>query len=762
MHTTRLDVKVYQTAERLLRHHRTELVLGGRIKPRWIGNGGRFWYTVHTPQGKRFVVADPRAGRRDVAFDHDRLAIALAAASGYDVDAHALPFLAIEPDTDAVEFDAFGAHWRCPLDTYVCAKSDAEPPGNPLAVASPDGSCTVYRAGHDIRARSADGVRDWALTADGTEAEDYGANPDYLMYSTLLAKIGIPHLPPAVAWSPDSTKVLTHRTLQEGVRTRHLVQSAPADGSAPTLLTQRAAVAGDDRMPMAEFVVLDVTRGEVVVAQADPVPMSVMSPIFQRWAWWAPDSSAVYYLSWTRDARTLRLYRLDPATGEVTAVLTESGATRVDPAQEQLQQPMVRIIADGDEVLWYSQRDGWGHLYRYGTRSGDLRARVTSGEWAVQEILHVDEARRIVYFVASGLVAEDPYRRSVCRVNLDGTGFRRITDDADDHVVTVSSDAEYFVDSASTTGTPPFITAKDWSGRVLVELERADITRLVATGWSRPERFRATAADGVTEIYGLLYRPHGFDPTQTYPVIDTPYGLPTANRVSPAFDPGHYGYDAEVLAALGFVVVAVDGRGSTGRSKAFHDASYGNLAGGIGLADHVTAIRELAATRPWMDLGRVGTTGMSGGGFAAVRAMLDYPDLFRVGVAESGMHDFRYVDQGLAEPYNGLYDDATYAASSNVDIADRLAGKLLLMHGGLDDRVSPSLTLRLAERLIAADKDFELLIVPNADHIYFGYEHYVNRRKWDFLVRNLLGVEPPDYRLTPVPLDMEALADLFG
>jgi dipeptidyl aminopeptidase/acylaminoacyl peptidase len=754
---TVLDEKAYRTAERLLRHHRSELVLGGKITPRWIEDGARFWYTVNTSDGKRYILADPRAGTRDVAFDHERLAAALTTASGYDVDAGALPFMAIEPTTGAVEFDAFGAHWRCALDTYTCEKAEGEPPGSPLEIASPDRKLAVYRVGHDLHARSRDGVRDWALTTDGTEDQDYGANPDYLMYSTLLAKIGLPHLPPAAAWSPDSTRVLTHRTDQRGVRRTHLVQST-AD-----LITQRSARPGDERLPLAEFVVLDVVTGAVVPAQAEPVAMSTMSPIFQRWAWWAPDSSAVYYLSRTRDARTLRLHRLDPVAGRVTTVLTETGDTRVEPAQQQLQQPNVRVLAGGDEVLWYSQRDGWGHLYLYDTRTGQQLARVTAGPWGVQEILHVDERQRVVYFTASGLVREDPYRRSVCRVGLDGSGYARITDDKEDHVVTVPANAEYFIDSASTTGTPPLITARDWHGRVLVELERADITGLAATGWTRPERFRTTAADGRTDIYGLLYRPHGFDPTRHYPVIDTPYGLPTGNRVSPSFDPGYYGYDAEALAALGFVVIAVDGRGSTGRDKAFHDASYRNLADGCGLADHVAALRELAATRPWMDLDRVGITGMSGGGFAAVRAMLEFPEVFTVGVAESGMHDFRYVDLELAEAYNGPLDDATYGASSNVDIADRLVGKLLLVHGGLDDRVSPHLTLRLAERLIAADKDFDLVIVPDADHIYFGYEHYVNRRRWDFLVRHLLGVQPPrDYRLTPVPIDMEALAELFG
>jgi len=763
MNPTRLDADVYRTAERLLRHNRSGLVLGGKIRPRWIGNGTRFWYTVDSGAGREFVLAEPAEGTRRPAFDHQRLAAALATASDQEVDATALPFAGVELTGDVIEFDAFGEHWRCGLDDYTCAKVERGPVRDPLEIVAPDGKRAVFREGHDIRARSLVDPEDWALTGDGTHDRDYGVNPDYFMYSTQLPKIGIPHLPPAAVWSPDSTRVLTHGTDQRGVRETHLVQVAPTDGAAPRLLTQRFAFPGDERLPMAEFVVLDVANGTAVPAQGEPVTMSMMSPITRGWAWWAKDSSAVYYLDSSRDVKVLSLRRLDPDSGEVRTLVSESATTRVEPAQVLMEAPMVEVLSAGEEVLWYSQRDGWGHLYLYGAQDGELLARVTSGSWAVRQILRVDEQQRVVYFLASGLVEADPYRRTVCRVGLDGSGFAKVTDDDLDHVVTVPPDLAYFIDSASTNEVPPSITARGWDGRVLVELEQADISRLLESGWSPPERFRVTAADGETDIYGMLYRPHGFDPGKRYPVLDHPYCFPNANRVSPAFDPGYYGYDAEVLAALGFVVLAVDGRGTPGRSKAFHDASYCRIADAVGLADHVSAIHELGRTRPWMDLERVGAFGMSAGGFATVRGMLDFPELFKVGVAEDGMHDIRYVELSVAEMYNGPFNSVTYAEASNEDIVDRLIGKLLLVHGGLDDSVSPHLTLRLAERLIAADKDFDMLIVPGADHAYIGYEHYVNRRRWDFLVRNLMGSEPPDgYRLTPIAMDTDAVAELFG
>ncbi|MEU8465064.1 DPP IV N-terminal domain-containing protein [Streptomyces sp. NPDC029003] len=752
----------YQAAELLFRRpvRPGELVVGDKVRPQWTDGGARFWYAVGDGAGRRFVRADPAAGTREPAFDHARLAAALAAASGQQVDPRALPFAAIELTADAVLFFALGAHWRCTLDGYVCERAAATPPGSPLEVPSPDGKAVVYRQGHDLWARSVSDGRTWALTTDGAPDHPYGPGPDATANSTLLRKIGLPYLPPAVAWSPDSTKVLAHRTDERGVRRTQLVEARPADGGAPRTHTQRYAYAGDEHVPLAELVVLDLAAGTVVRAQAEPLLMPSVSPVTAKWAWWAPDGSAVYYLGRPRDLLTLTLNRLDPVTGEVTTVLTESGETRVEPNQWMYEPPIVRLLAD--EVLWYSQRDGWGHLYRYDLRTGALLGQVTSGEWAVRGILRVDEAERVVYFTASGLVAEDPYRRTVCRAGLDGSGFAVITDDGLDHVVTLPDHQEYFLDSASTVDTPPVTRVRDWTGRVLVELERADITGLTATGWTAPERFRVKAADGMTDVYGVLYRPRGFDPSRRYPVVDTLYPGPQVNRVAPSFDPGATGLDAEPLAALGFVVVALDGRGTPGRSKAFHDASYGRLADAGGLDDHVAALRQLAETRPWMDLDRVGAFGHSGGGFAAARALLDFPGTYKAAVALSGSHDARHFNPGFVEAYDGAYRPEVWARTSNVDRADRLTGKLLLIHGEMDDQVHPAHTLRLADRLVAAGKDFELLIVPGAEHTFIDCLTYVRKRSWDFLVRELTGTPPPAHRPAPIALGPELLGELFA
>jgi dipeptidyl-peptidase 4 len=341
------------------------------------------------------------------------------------------------------------------------------------------------------------------------------------------------------------------------------------------------------------------------------------------------------------------------------------------------------------------------------------------------------------------------------------------------------------------------ITVRGRDGSVLVELERADITPLRGAGWSAPERFQAVAADGETLVYGVLYKPYGFDPARRYPVVDHPYPGPQTSRVQPCFDAGWYGYDAEAVAALGFVVVALDGRGTPGRDKAFHDHAYRNMGSAGGIDDHVAALRQLGASRPWMDLDRVGVFGLSGGGFAAVRAMLTHPEVYKVGVAEAGNHDNRQFTATWAETYDGPFgpgargpgdggdsghgddpatggesatgrepgtggDPATGSRLSNTELAANLTGRLLLVHGEMDEGVHSYLTLRLVDRLIAAGKDFDLLLVPGAEHLFIGYQDYVIRRRWDHLVRHLLNREPPAYRLAPIPLLPELRAFILG
>jgi dipeptidyl-peptidase 4 len=510
----------------------------------------------------------------------------------------------------------------------------------------------------------------------------------------------------------------------------------------------RYPMPGEEAQVAMSWTVLDVIDRTVVRQQDGPT--TIMHPTALVYAWWSGKAGeAVHFLQHSRNARTLELRRLDPTNGATTTLISETGETRVDPTP-QLGEPQMVHVLDSGEILWWSQRDGWGHLYLY-SADGQQVTQVTAGQWLVRKILWVDQERRQVWFLAAGLVEHDPYVRQICRIGLDGNGFTRLTDDDLDHDAVSPVEGGYLIDRASTPSQPPRSAVLDGDGRVLVELESPGTGALEALGWSPPERFRATAADGKTPIYGLLWRPHDFDPQRRYPVVEHIYPGPQIYRAGPSFNEPHYG-EPEAFAALGFAVVAVDGRGTAGRSKAFHDHSYGDLGNAGALDDHIAAIRELGHRYPWLDTGRVGITGQSAGGFAAARALLMYPEFYKVAVSVSGNHDNGVNIAMWAEHYHGDVSVEGKRAISNATLAANLQGKLLLIHGELDDNVHPYQTLRLVDALIKADKDFDMVMIPGVEHALIGRMHYFFRRTWDYFVRHLHGTEPPGYRLAPLPL----------
>jgi dipeptidyl aminopeptidase/acylaminoacyl peptidase len=394
-------------------------------------------------------------------------------------------------------------------------------------------------------------------------------------------------------------------------------------------------------------------------------------------------------------------------------------------------------------------------VYRLNGHTGGVRKPLTSGNWAVREILHVQEPKKTVFFVASGREQDqDPYNRHLYRVGFDGTRLKRLTPESGDHNISVSPTGRYFVDTYSRIDSPPITVLRAADGRLVRVLQRGDISRVVAAGWRVPEPFKAKAADGKTDIYGAIYRPSNFDPSRKYPVLDGIYPGPQVIQTPKAFEvpPAHKNHQA--FAELGFIVVVVDGRGGPLRSRAFREASYGQMGSAGGLDDHIAALRQLANKYPQFDIDRVGIYGHSGGGYAAARALLLYPDFYKVAVASSGNHDLRSYSAHFIERFQGYpVDVAQYAAQSNPPLAHRLKGKLLLIHGDLDDNVHVSNTLQMADALIAARKDFDLLIMPNRNHAFADLakgadgssatDPYFIRRRWDFFVRHLLGVTPP-------------------
>jgi len=442
-------------------------------------------------------------------------------------------------------------------------------------------------------------------------------------------------------------------------------------------------------------------------------------------------------------------------------IISETGATFVE-AGSIGQRPMVYTLANGD-VIWFSERDGRGHLYLYDGATGRLKRRLTRGDWSVRSVARLDEARGLIYVAASEREAgADPYHRAIYRVSLADCETTLLTPEAADHDVAsvqqsaffelpgaatgFSPSGEYFLDTYSRTDLPPRTVLRRADGQMIAEIERADISRLVAGGLTMPERFSALAADGRTRLYGNILRPANFDPSRSYPVIDAVYPGPQSRRAQPRFMDNVFDYaGAQSLAELGFIVVLVDGRGTPGRSKAFLDLSYGRLQLAGHLDDHVGVLRQLAQRYPYMDMDRVGIYGGSAGGYAALRAMLTYPDFFKAGLVAAGLVDVRASDLSYGETFMGPDNGTNYAATSNIPLIGNLRGRLFLMHGDMDWVVPPSETLQVVNALIENDKDFDLLIAPNVDHSPIGvHGGYLLQRSWGFFVENLMNAQPPE------------------
>jgi dipeptidyl aminopeptidase/acylaminoacyl peptidase len=467
---------------------------------------------------------------------------------------------------------------------------------------------------------------------------------------------------------------------------------------------------------------------------------------------WYPDGSALAFVSTSRDHKQAWVRVADATTGAVRTLFEERAETQVGDASGT---ENWRVLPASNELIWWSERDNWVHLYRYDLATGQIKHPITTGDGNVVDIIHVDEAARIIYFTGQGKEpGRDPYFRHLYRIGLDGRGQALLTPEDADHAITMAPGGRWFIDTYSTPTTPPVSVLRDLRGRVLMPLERADISRLVAAGWHPPTPITVKGRDGTTDVYGLMFTPSRLDSTAKYPIVDYIYPGPQSGSV------GSRGFSAarsdhQALAELGFVVVAIDGMGTPGRSKAFHDTYYGRM-GDNTLPDQVAGIRQLGARYPWIDLDRVGIWGHSGGGFAAAAAMFRYPDFFKVGISESGNHDQRNYEDDWGERYQGLLVRSgagdNYAAEANQTHAANLEGKLLLAHGGMDGNVPPYNTYLVVDELIKANKDFDLLIFPNAGHGYGPASLYMTRRRWDYFVRHLMGAEPPAaFEFQPAP-----------
>ena len=458
---------------------------------------------------------------------------------------------------------------------------------------------------------------------------------------------------------------------------------------------------------------------------------------------WYPDGSHIAFVSTSRDHKHEVLRVADAANGSVRDVFREDVATQYESGNGMVNW---RALPASNEVIWFSERDDWGQLYLYDLTTGQLKSKITSGEGNVAQLRRVDEKSRTLWFVGNAKErGRDPYFRHFYKIGMDGKGLTLLTPENADHEIALAPSGQYFIDAYSTPEVPPVTVVRDLNGKSVVRLETADITGLRAIGWKPPMPITVKARDGKTDLYGLMYVPTNLDRAKKYPIVNHIYPGPQTGSVGGrSFSPARG--DAQALAELGFIVVEIDGMGTPWRSKSFHDAYFGRM-GDNTLPDQVAGMKELARRYPWIDLNRAGIYGHSGGGFAAADAMFRYPDFFKVGISEAGNHDQREYEDDWGERYQGLLvrtpdSSDNYAPEANQLLAKNLKGKLLLAHGTMDDNVPPYNTLLVVNELIKANKDFDLILLPNRTH-GFGNEPYMIRRRWDYFVKNLLGAEPP-------------------
>jgi len=701
------------------------LVYDSIMESDWVGESDRFWYSKNSRQGKEFILVNAERRGRGPAFDHARLAAALSQAAGEQYEANDLPFNRIEfTDGGAIEFVVDNWRWTCDLTTYEVEKGERVEPrprrrpeqdqSADRVVVSPDSTWEAYIKDFNVWIRSRDGGEEYQLSYDGSAGEYYV---------------------PLIAWAPDSGKLVGVRTRPGFERIIHYVESSPDDHLQPQHSTRAYTKPGDAltiRKPQLFHV---DTKQQIEVDDGLFAHQYSLSRVE-----WREDSRAFTFEYNQRGHQVYRVIEVDAGTGRARALIDERSETFIDYSGKRYRHD----IDDGREIIWASERDGWNHLYLYDGTTGEVKNQITSGAWVVRGVDHVDEDGRQITFRASGREAgQDPYLIQYYRINFDGTWLVRLTGGDGNHVARFSSDRRYFVDTWSRVDLPPVsVLCRASDGGQVMELETTDIEDLLETGWRMPEVFSARGRDGETDIWGIICRPMHFEESRKYPVIEYIYAGPHSSHVPKTFRAYH---SMQSLAELGFIVVQIDGMGTSNRSKAFHDVCWQNL-GDAGFPDRILWHRAVAARYSCYDIGGgVGIYGHSAGGQNSTGALLFHPEFYTVAVSSCGCHDNRMDKIWWNEQWMGYPLGPHYAASSNVDNAHRLNGKLFLIVGEMDTNVDPASTMQVVDALIEARKDFDLLVLPGVGHSIGG--SYGERRRRDFFVKHLLGVDPPDWNV---------------
>jgi dipeptidyl aminopeptidase/acylaminoacyl peptidase len=737
-------------------------VYKARITPHWLSNNVQFWYRNDLAGSKKeFILVDAEKGTRAPAFDHQKLAAALSKAAGQSVEGDKLPFSDIEfvDSNNAIQFEVSGKSWKCNLNTYECIAASTSSTGRvsvpeisdeaageayagPLSpqaqndqtaqrggqrrrgggnMRSPDGKWTAVVRDHNVFIRSDDN-NEVQLSTDGAESNSYGR----------------------VEWSPDSKSLVAWRIEPGDIGLVYLVQSSPANGGR-AVMRQRPYGQAGDKFPHYELNIFDVASHKQTKPQVDRYEHEYETPQIH----WMHDNRHFAWQQEDRGHQRIRVIEACCDDGSVRNLVDERTKTFIWTAHtENLGVPLVNWLSD-DELVYVSEMDGWRHLYLVDTQAGKIKNQITKGEWVIRGIDKIDEDARQVWFRAGGMNAgQDPYFIHYYRINFDGTGLVALTEGNGNHSIQFSPDRKYILDTYSRVDAAPIHELRRASdGKMVCKLEEADISELKASGWEAPEVFVAKGRDGKTDIWGVIHRPKNFDPNKKYPILENIYNGPQGAYVPKSFSANSR---SGGMTDAGFIVVQCDAMGTAFRSKAFHDVCWHNLADG-GFPDRIAWIKAIAEKYPYADATRVGIFGTSAGGQNAAAAVLFHPEFYKVAVANSGCHDNRLDKASWNEQWMGYMSpdkiwskdpDNWYSKCSNIDNAAKLGGKLFLIVGEMDDNVPPESTMRFVDALIKAHKDFDMLMVPGANH--GAASPVTQRRTLDYFVHNLLHQEPPD------------------
>ncbi len=776
----------YQAAERFTPAKLRQMVYSLNVQPNWLEKSNRFWYTYRTSEGMNWYLVDPDRGTKRLMFDNAKMAADLTRILKDPYDAQHLPIRDIRFTADETAF-RFTVESKVETEEelnretgkmdkdrkkkYVFEynvstgklthledyKTQRTPSWGSL---SPDGQHVVFVKGFNLWymdrenydkacLNEADStIVERQLTTDGIRYFGYASSR--MTSDTDEKKEAEKRKNASITWSPDSRNFIVGKTDERDVKDLWVIRHTARPR--PTLETYRYHMPGEKEAPQQYLYIFEMASGQmrnidagafkdqtVGIINGKPV-RTIYDDYTLRSSVWMGSNDEFFFTRMSRDLKRMDICRVDVETLSVKTIIEERFNTYLETRGLRL------TNGPGSDIIHWSEEDGWAHLYLYGW-DGERKNRITSGPWHVDNILHVDPAARTIYFVAQGREKDiNPYYNFLYRVNFDGTGLKLLTPGDFTHEVNMHERMRYFVDNRSRNDSAPVSTLCDVTGRKVMDLEEADMSRLFEAGYKFPKPFKVKAADGITDLYGTLYYPYDLDSTRMYPIIEYVYPGPQVEGPTHTFHAPSYRLDQ--LAQLGFIVVSVGNRGGhPSRSKWYHTYGYGNLRD-YGLADQKAAAIQLADRYPFIDITKVGITGHSGGGFMSTAAILQYPDFFKVAVSCAGNHDNAVYNRWWSEKHHGVKEEVNeqkqdttfkYSIANNQQIAPRLKGRLLLVTGDVDNNVHPANTILVVDALIKAGKRFDMLVLPGQAHSFGNMTDYFFWRMADYFSEYLIG-----------------------